>query len=170
MFNVNALFKCVRVVLKSSLRCTAVIIPTPLSECLSLRLSERSSALLPISWGQEMIFCSSTSNQPEVKTTHTQTIFPFLSPLTAISSVFIGVWLIAGWLIPCLQSVLLHWLLSLWPLAHNMSSLLQPSCCSISHSASQCCCSLRQTLHTHCQLCLLQGLKWTFSLNSQFGY
>ncbi len=101
--------------------------------------------------------------------THTQTIFPFLSPLTAISSVFIGVWLIAGWLIPCLQSVLLHWLLSLWPLAHNMSSLLLPSCCSISHSASQCCCS-RQTLHTHCQLRLLQGLKLTFSLNRQFGY
>ncbi len=74
MFNVNVLFKCVCVVLKSSLRCTAVIIPTPLFDCLSLRLSERSSALLPISWGQEMIFCSSTSTQPEVKThTHTHT-------------------------------------------------------------------------------------------------
>ncbi len=75
MFNVNVLFKCVCVVLKSSLRCTAVIIPTPLFDCLSLRLSERSSALLPISWGQEMIFCSSTSTQPEVKThTHTHTL------------------------------------------------------------------------------------------------
>ncbi len=77
---------CVYVVLKSSLRCTAVIIPTPLFDCLSLRLSERSSALLPISWGQEMIFCSSTSTQPEVKThTHTHTHTHSLSLLRARS-------------------------------------------------------------------------------------
>lgn len=98
MFNVNVLCKCVCVVLKSSLRCTAVIIPTPLFDCLSLRLSERSSALLPISWGQEMIFCSSTSTQPEVKTntntlahmhTQTNTHTSYFSILITIDSHFL---------------------------------------------------------------------------------
>lgn len=54
--------------LQFSLRCSAATTPTPPYECLSPRLSERSSPRLRINWGQARNFCSSSSARPEVKT------------------------------------------------------------------------------------------------------